>query len=58
MTVSIGVVELPADASMDLPTALAAADRAMYQSKRQAATCVAIAGGLLDPELVLERRVR
>ncbi len=33
MTVSIGVVELPPGSSVDLNTALGAADRAMYRSK-------------------------
>jgi diguanylate cyclase (GGDEF)-like protein len=42
ITVSIGVVELPTKASVDLTTALAAADRAMYRSKRQRANSVSI----------------
>lgn len=43
ITVSVGAVELAPDSDMALTTALAAADRAMYESKRQAATCVALA---------------
>ena len=35
LTLSIGIVELPADGEVDLNTALAAADRAMYRAKSQ-----------------------
>jgi diguanylate cyclase (GGDEF)-like protein len=34
-TLSIGIVELPADVAVDVTTALAAADRAMYEAKHQ-----------------------
>jgi len=34
LTLSVGVVELPADSSVELGTAIIAADRAMYRSKR------------------------
>jgi diguanylate cyclase (GGDEF)-like protein len=42
-TVSIGLVELPPDRSVDLGTALATADRAMYQSKHRGGDCVSVA---------------
>lgn len=42
MTLSIGIVDLPWDASVDLDTALAAADRAMYQSKSEGENCVSL----------------
>ena len=40
-TLSIGIVELPADVAVDVTTALAAADRAMYEAKRQGGNRVA-----------------
>ncbi len=45
-TISIGVVELPADATVDLNSALAAADRAMYRAKSQGGNRVSV--GALD----------
>jgi diguanylate cyclase (GGDEF)-like protein len=47
VTLSIGIVELPADTSIDLNTAFAAADRAMYESKNRGANCVSL--GSLAP---------
>jgi diguanylate cyclase (GGDEF)-like protein len=41
-TLSIGIVELPADVTVDLNTALAAADRAMYRSKSEGGNRVSI----------------
>jgi diguanylate cyclase (GGDEF)-like protein len=48
LTLSIGVVELPADAPADLNAALAAADRAMYRSKSTGGDRVSV-GGLGEP---------
>jgi diguanylate cyclase (GGDEF)-like protein len=45
-TVSIGIVELPADASIALETAISAADRAMYRSKAEGGDHVSV--GTLD----------
>ena len=41
-TLSIGMVELPAGPTVDLDTALAAADRAMYRSKELGGNCVSL----------------
>ena len=46
-TLSIGIVELPADGEVDLNTALAAADRAMYRAKSQGGNRVCV-GALHD----------
>jgi len=50
MTVSIGIIELPPYADMDLTTALAAADRAMYHSKSRGGNCVSV--GTLEVPLM------
>ena len=47
-TLSIGIVELPADVFVDLTTALEAADRAMYEAKHQGGDRVALR--TLSPE--------
>jgi diguanylate cyclase (GGDEF)-like protein len=47
MTLSVGVVELPADNSVELGTALVAADRAMYRSKHGGGDRVSL-GALYD----------
>ncbi|MEA2221151.1 MAG: hypothetical protein QOJ35_3777 [Solirubrobacteraceae bacterium] len=43
MTISIGIVELPARDAIDESAALAAADRAMYRAKDQGGDCVSLA---------------
>jgi diguanylate cyclase (GGDEF)-like protein len=45
-TISVGIVELPHEGSVDLAAALAAADRAMYESKARGANRVSV--GSLD----------
>lgn len=50
MTVSVGIVELIPDVSVDMSMALAAADRAMYDAKSQGGNRVSV-GTLLDPGL-------
>jgi diguanylate cyclase (GGDEF)-like protein len=64
VTLSIGVVELPAGMTVDLAAAIAAADRAMYRSKQRGGDCVsqaalAQAAGAAPPaEGVNERPLR
>ena len=57
LTLSVGIAELPGDASVDLDAALAAADRALYDAKRRGGNCVSFVGVWIrchDPRLIAD----